>query len=81
MTDAPASAAEATQDNPHVEVDGNTEHGWITQVHDGEVAHVFTMLAETAEAAKAEALRLFNEAMGRAPPAPAKEGDGAPSAA
>jgi hypothetical protein len=59
---APASAADATAENPHVAVDGDAAGGWIAQVHTGEVAHVFTCMADSLEAAKAEVMRLYAEA-------------------
>jgi hypothetical protein len=66
-------ASEATEKEPHIELDGNAEGGWIAQVHTGDVAYVFTSMAKTPEAAKTEVLRLYAKAK--------KEADGASRAA
>jgi hypothetical protein len=50
------------QAGPQVEVDGDPAGGYIVQVHDGEMAHVFTLMADSAEAAEAKALKQWAEA-------------------
>lgn len=63
MTEDPeVMAATAAPEAPHVELGGDATGGWIAQVHTGEMAHVFTCMAESVEAAKAEVMRLFAEA-------------------
>lgn len=70
------AVAPASPENPHVEIDGSPEGGWIGQVHTGDVAHVFTCAAESLEAAKTEVMRLYAEYANRP-----KEPDGASGAA
>ena len=49
---------------PQVDVDGDPVGGFIVQVHDGEMAHVFVVHAEDAEAARSEAMKQWAEATG-----------------
>jgi predicted trehalose synthase len=44
---------------PKIEVSGDESGGFIVQVHDGDVAHVYTLFAADADAAVGDALRQF----------------------
>lgn len=48
-------------DESHVKVAGDEKNGFIAEIHDGEVNHVFTGMFADAKAAAVGALKAFHE--------------------
>lgn len=59
--------------DPVVTIDGDVDGGFIVSFHDGDRFQAYGIMAESADAARAEGLRRFQ------PPVPVVEPDAAPA--